>query len=170
MFQLPNVSKYHMRFIWRIWFLFYILFSASLVVGPLYALLDFNYLQQSIWVSGVFILIVSGAMAMGAYVTWSSLEIISGKLTLLHDRMEYKSMIRKSTIHYSEIWGFQARFPAAQSGGTFIPKEVIAILPQQQSVKNRKIKMSPYINDHDILLEWLQKSFKELPGRGYIDD
>ncbi len=169
MFSLPDVTTYHMRFIWRIWFFFYILFSASLVMGPLYALVDFNYLQQPIWISGVFILIVLGAMAMGAYVTWDSIEIISGKLTLLLDRMEYKSLIRKSTIHYSEMWGFQANFPAAHSFNLF-PKEVIAILPQRQGVKNRKIKMSPYINNHDILLDWLKKNFKALPGRGYIDN
>jgi hypothetical protein len=166
---LPEVTNYHMRFIWRIWFFFYILFSASLVVGPLYALFDFNYLQQSIWVTVVFILIALGAMAMGAYVFWDSLEIISGKLTLLPDRMEYKSLIRKSIIYNSEMWGFQANFPAAHSFNLF-PKEVIAILPQRQGVKNRKIKMSPYINNHELLLEWLQKNFEELPGRGYIDD
>lgn len=138
-------------------------------MGPLYALFDFNYLQQSIWVTGVFILIALGAMAMGAYIFWDSLEIISGKLSILPDRMEYKSLIRKSIIHYSEMWGFQAQFPATNLG-TFFPKEVISILPVRQGVKNRKIKMSPYINNHELLLEWLQKNFEELPGRGYIDD
>lgn len=166
---LPEVTNYHMSLIWRIWFFFYILLSASLVLGPLYAIFDFNYLKQSIWVTGVFILIVLGAMAMGAYLLWDSLEIISAKLTLSADRMEYKSLIRKSTIQYTEIWGFQAGFPAAHSFKLF-PKEVIAILPLRQSVKNRKFIMSPYINNHNVLLEWLQKNFEELPGRGYIDN
>lgn len=169
MLPLPNVTTYHMRFIWRIWFFFYILFSASLALGSLYVLIDFNYLEQSIWINGVFILIDFGAMAMGTYVFWDSLEIFSGKLTLLSDKMVYKSLIRKSTIHYSEMWGFQARLPATNLG-TFFPKEVIAILPVRQGVFNRKIKLSPYINRHEVLLEWLQKNFEELPGRGYIDD
>jgi hypothetical protein len=30
--------------------------------------------------------------------------------------------------------------------------------------------MSPYINDHEVLLEWLQKNFNELLGRKRVDD
>ena len=168
MIPLPEVATFHMRLFWRILFFFYILFTASFVVGPLYALIDFNYSQQPIWAIAVFLLLIAGAMGMGAYVTWDSLEIISGKLTLLSDRMEYKSLIRQSTIRYAEVRGFQAKFPASNSG-PFIPKEVIAIVPSQDTT-NRKIKLSPFINDHEVLLEWLQKNFKELLGRYYVDN
>lgn len=168
MFPLPEVTTFQMRIFRRILFFFYILFSGSLVVGSLYALISFNYSQQSIWVIVVFILMIAGAMAMGVYVTWDSLEIFSGKLTLLSDRMVYKSLIRQSTILYSEIRGFQARFPASNTG-SFIPKEVIAIVPSQDTT-NRKIKVSPFINDHEVLLEWLRKNFNELLGRYYVDN
>lgn len=157
-----------MRLGWRLFHFIYLLFSTSMVMGPLYALFTFNY-QQPIWSISVFILFVLGIIAMGVYTTRAALDILSGKLMLHLDRMEYKSLIRQSTIPYAEIRGFQARLGASVNSGTFIPREVIAIVPLQ-NIRKRKIKMSPYINDHEVLLQWLQKNFNELLGRKHVDD
>jgi hypothetical protein len=76
-------------------------------------------------------------MVMGAYTTRFALDIVSGKLVLHLDSMEYNSLIRQSTILYSEIRGFQACLGASVKSETFIPREVIAIVPLRDIRKHK---------------------------------
>lgn len=165
MIPTPTHKTYQMSVIWRLWFGIAIIISIAIIAGLLYSLIGFDY-NLGDWESWAFIIFVLLGIAMTGHFALHLLDIVSGRLYIAADGMVYKSFVRQRKILFTEIRGYQAAYSASIS--EFNGNKEIAIIPTVGGNK-RKIKISPYVENHAELMEWLSRHFKSLLGRKHID-
>lgn len=163
---MPANRIYQMSNWWRIWRALQLTFSVVISLVLVYLLFDFNY-NLAVWSSWIFVLFILLSLAMTVYYARYLLDITTGRLTITPDFLEYKSLVRQSKLFFTEIRGYQAAYPATLKD--FNGKMIIAIVPMQD-IKKRKIKVSPFVQNHEDLMEWLKANFKQLIGRKHVDD